>query len=70
MLSRNLLQGIINHYMSNAMAHVHAICNFHILMIVSTKEPIKSLLDLVYVYKQSTFPKGSTLVIPTKHYTL
>lgn len=47
MLSRNLLQGIINHYTSNAMAHVHAICNFHILMTVSTKKPIKSLLDLV-----------------------
>lgn len=59
MLSRNLLQGIINHYMSNAMAHVHAICNFHILMIVSTKEPIKSLLDLVYVYKHKVhFPKA------------
>lgn len=59
MLSRNLLLGIINHYTSNAMAHVYAICNFHILMTVSTKEPIKSLLDLVYVYKhQAHFPKA------------
>lgn len=59
MLSCNLLLGIINHYMSNAMAHVYAIFNFHILMTVSAKEPIKSQLDLVYVYKhQAHFPKA------------